>query len=180
MWPEVEETIVKPPVIRRMPGRPKKKRRRAPEEKDPKCPQKKKRTGVQMTCQNCHQQGHNSRSCKNDPVEKIPKEKGKRGRPAKKIPQQNSLVGSSRGTRKEHPQMSISANANARQVANACQVKERALARKGVGVIGFEESGNIYMRMSSHNKVIHVNKEISSTSSSRIRQSNVMKVCSPQ
>ncbi|KAG6382906.1 hypothetical protein SASPL_106311 [Salvia splendens] len=76
--------------------------------------------------------------------------------------------------------MSISANANARQVANACQVKERALARKGVGVIGFEESGNIYMRMSSHNKVIHVNKEISSTSSSRIRQSNVMKVCSPQ
>ncbi|XP_042046763.1 uncharacterized protein LOC121792753 isoform X2 [Salvia splendens] len=41
MWPEVEETIVKPPVIRRMPGRPKKKRRRAPEEKDPKCPKKK-------------------------------------------------------------------------------------------------------------------------------------------
>ena len=26
-------------------------------------------------------------------------------------------------------------------------MKERALARKGVGVIGFEESGNIYMRV---------------------------------
>ncbi|XP_042041451.1 uncharacterized protein LOC121786923 [Salvia splendens] len=63
MWPEVEETTVKPPVIRRMSGRPKKKRRRAPEEKDPKFP-KKKRSGVQMTCQNCHQQGHNSRSGK--------------------------------------------------------------------------------------------------------------------
>ncbi|KAG6421778.1 hypothetical protein SASPL_118335 [Salvia splendens] len=58
-------------------------------------------------------------------------------------------------------------------------MKERALARKGVGVIGFEESGNIYTRMSSHNKVTHVNKAILSTSSSRIR-SNVVKVRSTQ
>ncbi|KAL1563299.1 hypothetical protein AAHA92_05784 [Salvia divinorum] len=98
--------------------------------------------------------------------------KDKRGRPAKKIPPQNSLADSSRGTRKEHPQVSISANAR--------RAKEMALARKGVGVIGFEESGNIYMKMSSHNKVTHVNKEILSTSSSRIKQSYVTYVRSTQ
>ncbi|KAG6385155.1 hypothetical protein SASPL_153983 [Salvia splendens] len=89
----------------------------------------------------------------------------------KKIVEIKAYDDLSRGTRKELPQVSISANAR--------QMKERALARKGVGVIGFEESGNIYMWMSSHNKVTHVTKEILSTSSSRIR-SNVVKVRSTQ
>ena len=35
---------------------------------------------------------------------------GKMGRPAKKIPQQDSLASLSRGTRKEHPQVSISSS----------------------------------------------------------------------
>ncbi|XP_047977736.1 uncharacterized protein LOC125219730 [Salvia hispanica] len=78
---------------------------------------------------NARQVKENNRGCKNDQVEKMPKEKGKGGKSAKKIPQQDSLAGLTQGTRKEHPQVSISANAR--------QVKERALARKGVGVIGF-------------------------------------------
>ncbi|KAL1548409.1 hypothetical protein AAHA92_16645 [Salvia divinorum] len=101
-----------------------------------------------MTCQNCHQQGHNSRGCKNDPIEKTPMEKGKRGRPAKKILPENSLADSSRGTLKEHPQGSISANAR--------RVKERALARKEVGVIGIEESGNIYICLLTTINVVNV------------------------
>ncbi|KAL1555319.1 hypothetical protein AAHA92_15776 [Salvia divinorum] len=36
-----------------------------------------------VACQKCLQQGHNSRSCKNNLVPKPTKEKGKRGRPRK-------------------------------------------------------------------------------------------------
>ncbi|KAL6558613.1 hypothetical protein OROMI_018963 [Orobanche minor] len=80
MWPEAEGYQVKPPTVRKLSGRPKKVRRRAPEE-DPKNPNKLRRFGLVMTCMNCQQKGHNSATCKN---EKVPKPaKGKRGRPRK-------------------------------------------------------------------------------------------------
>ena len=49
--------------MKKMPGRPKINRRRAPEE-DPKNPTKLTRFGIQMTCQVCGGQGHNNRACK--------------------------------------------------------------------------------------------------------------------
>ncbi|XP_047983687.1 uncharacterized protein LOC125224347 [Salvia hispanica] len=82
LWPAAEGLPVIPPPIRKMPGRPKKVRRRDPYEKEPERPNKLRKT-CQMTCQNCFQEGHNSRTCKNDTVHLPPKPKGKKGRPRK-------------------------------------------------------------------------------------------------
>ncbi|XP_057811441.1 uncharacterized protein LOC131025662 [Salvia miltiorrhiza] len=81
MWPKVEGFTVKPLAVRKMPGRPKIKRKRAAEE-DPKNPGHLRRFGQLMTCQNCLQIGHNKKTCKNEKVQK-PTEKRKRGRPRK-------------------------------------------------------------------------------------------------
>ncbi|KAL8505817.1 hypothetical protein ACS0TY_016877 [Phlomoides rotata] len=72
MWPEATGNPIQPPPFRSMPGRPKKKRKRGPEE-ERRSATKLKRFGLQMTCQKCLQTGHNKRSCKNEPVEKPPK-----------------------------------------------------------------------------------------------------------
>ncbi|XP_047979382.1 uncharacterized protein LOC125221304 [Salvia hispanica] len=85
MWPEAEGYKVTPPPAKKMPGRPKKMRKRDPLEKDPSRPHKLRKTCA-MTCQRCLQQGHNTRSCKNDLVAKPSKEKGKPGRPRKVVP----------------------------------------------------------------------------------------------
>lgn len=74
MWPQAEGYPVLPPPIKKMPGRPKKKRR-DPDERNPKNPNKLSKTGVVMTCRRCMQVGHNVRTCKSEPVEKPPKEK---------------------------------------------------------------------------------------------------------
>ncbi|XP_057808518.1 uncharacterized protein LOC131022996 [Salvia miltiorrhiza] len=81
LWPQVEGYVVKPPSIRKMPGRPKLKRKRAAHEVDPVNPNKLRRHGQKITCKNCGQVGHNSRGCKNKTVVKVPKDKGKPGRP---------------------------------------------------------------------------------------------------
>lgn len=70
MWPKGVGYPVEPPLVRIMPGRPKKKRRRGQDERNPNNPAKLRKIGVRITCQKCLQQGHNSRGCKNDPVEK--------------------------------------------------------------------------------------------------------------
>ncbi|XP_057782269.1 uncharacterized protein LOC131000399 [Salvia miltiorrhiza] len=89
MWPRAEGYDVKPPQRKKMPGRPKKRRIRDPSEPNPSNPNKLRRNGSRMTCQKCFQQGHNSRGCKNTPVDKPPKKKGERGRPRKtQAPQQ--------------------------------------------------------------------------------------------
>lgn len=66
MWPPAEGYPVVPPEAKKMPGRPKKKRKRNPCEENPN-PSRMRKTGVIMTCQNCFQEGHNKRSCKNPP-----------------------------------------------------------------------------------------------------------------
>lgn len=74
MWPKSQGYPVQPPLIRKMPGRPKKKRTRDSDEIDPANPNRMRRTGVLMTCQRCFQVGHNARSCKNELVQKPPKQ----------------------------------------------------------------------------------------------------------
>ncbi|XP_047943147.1 uncharacterized protein LOC125189985 [Salvia hispanica] len=67
LWPVAEVYPVTPPPVRKMPGRLKKVRRRDPFEKDPDRPNRLRKICV-MTCQNCFQEGHNSRTCKNEIV----------------------------------------------------------------------------------------------------------------
>ena len=67
LWPVAEGYPVTPPPVRKMPGRPKKVRRRDPFEKDPDRPNMLRKICV-MTCQNCFQEGHNSKTCKNETV----------------------------------------------------------------------------------------------------------------
>ena len=69
MWKRTRDPILLPPLIRRMPGRPKKKRFIAPSENNSQV----SRMGRIMTCSNCQEKGHNKASCKKEPVPKPPK-----------------------------------------------------------------------------------------------------------
>ncbi|XP_048490075.1 uncharacterized protein LOC104886319 [Beta vulgaris subsp. vulgaris] len=62
-WPRVPCEL-QPPPIKIGPGRPRKNRRRDPEQ-DPKKPGTLKRTGSEMTCSLCKVKGHNKRRCPN-------------------------------------------------------------------------------------------------------------------
>ncbi|XP_047953517.1 uncharacterized protein LOC125199586 [Salvia hispanica] len=104
LWPVAEGFPVTPPHVRKMPGRPKKVRTRDPFEKDPARPNKLRKICV-MTCQNCFQEGHNSRSCKNETVHVAEKPKAKKGRP-RKTPQASTTVrgrGRGRGSAGANP-----------------------------------------------------------------------------
>lgn len=74
LWPRDDEDPILPPSQRRMPGRPKKARRKGANEetKNSGGPSKLSRCGRDMTCTNCHQVGHNKRGCKN-PTVNVPK-----------------------------------------------------------------------------------------------------------
>ncbi|KAH0761140.1 hypothetical protein KY290_017213 [Solanum tuberosum] len=61
MWPESRNPLVAPPVIKKMPGRPRKLRRK--EAGETKVSGKLSKTGLTMTCSLCHVKGHNKRSC---------------------------------------------------------------------------------------------------------------------
>ena len=58
LWPQVEHGEVLPLMERKMPGRPKKNRKRQPDE----LAKKKRKSGVQ--CGSCGEWGHNVRTCK--------------------------------------------------------------------------------------------------------------------
>ncbi|GKA11443.1 hypothetical protein Tco_0690989 [Tanacetum coccineum] len=78
---KVDEKIFGP---MKMPGRPRKKRIRAPNEN--KSTYKISRAGVEMTFHNCVEKGHNKKGCKNEPIPQTPKVPSKAGRPKKKVP----------------------------------------------------------------------------------------------
>ncbi|XP_057793631.1 uncharacterized protein LOC131010225 [Salvia miltiorrhiza] len=65
MWPEVKSDVVKPPPKTRMAGCPKKKRVRAPQEKE----WRMTRHVVVMSCSKCKQTEHNKRKCSNPALE---------------------------------------------------------------------------------------------------------------
>nr|XP_017251959.1 PREDICTED: uncharacterized protein LOC108222565 [Daucus carota subsp. sativus] len=91
MWPKSKLVPVLPPMQRRMPGRPKKARRKEMHEDNAKGTSLKangavqvSKKGVQMTCSNCGEIGHNKKTCKNSPKKKtleVEKPKNKGGRP---------------------------------------------------------------------------------------------------
>ncbi|XP_057811588.1 uncharacterized protein LOC131025816 [Salvia miltiorrhiza] len=140
MWPEVgDDEKVKPPLVRSMPGRTKKKKRRALEEKDPKNPNKLKRHGQIITCNNCNKLGHNSRTCTKMTVVRPPKEQPKRGRPRKKADKDAT----STTIRQESSQ--------------AIAAREMNFAKTGAGVYTSLGTGNIYYHMPQNTKVTHVN-----------------------
>ena len=58
MWPTTIEKPPLPPVLRRMPGRPRKLRVRHVTERDNEV----NRSGRQMTCSNCWEKGHNKKN----------------------------------------------------------------------------------------------------------------------
>ncbi|KAK4380415.1 hypothetical protein RND71_002277 [Anisodus tanguticus] len=60
MWPKSTDPPVLPPVIKKLPDRPKKNRRK--EQTENKIGKLSKR-GVEMTCSMCHTKGHNKKSC---------------------------------------------------------------------------------------------------------------------
>ena len=62
MWAKIGLPPVKPPHLRRPPGRPKKNRVREPDE--PKAGTKLGKTGTAKKCKKCGKLGHNKRSCK--------------------------------------------------------------------------------------------------------------------
>ncbi|KAI8552256.1 hypothetical protein RHMOL_Rhmol06G0252600 [Rhododendron molle] len=61
-WVHTEFDPIVPPPLRRPPGRPKKARRRGPDE--PNNPHLAKRTHQSLRCSNCQELGHNTRTCK--------------------------------------------------------------------------------------------------------------------
>lgn len=65
MWPNVEVEDMLPPTYKKGPGRPKKLRRREPDEPDAR---KYKRQNSKYRCTKCNQLGHNNRSCKSSTV----------------------------------------------------------------------------------------------------------------
>ncbi|KAH6771697.1 hypothetical protein C2S51_010101 [Perilla frutescens var. frutescens] len=152
MWPEAVGDPVQPPLLRKMPGRPKKKRRRAADENEPTKSKSARIFGIVITCKRCLQPGHNSRTCKNKPVEQVPREKVRRGRPSKK--QVSGASEKMRATKR------MSQPSTSKIIA-----RERAEVRKGFGHLEFEGTGHIYTRMPSQKKVHFVNSSFSNPTS---------------
>ena len=80
LWAVTDFTKPRPPIERRMPGRPSIKRKRHASEHEDRYSQVSSR-GRSVKCQNCQQMGHNRVSCKNPQVIPDPKPKKKMGRP---------------------------------------------------------------------------------------------------
>ncbi|KAD2805173.1 hypothetical protein E3N88_38550 [Mikania micrantha] len=85
-WPKTNDIKPLPPQEKRMPGRPTVKRKRDLSEKE----KKNKTVGIgrKMICQNCHENGHNKRSCQKEKKDPQPKEPKRKGRKEKKMTQE--------------------------------------------------------------------------------------------
>ena len=75
-WAKSNCDTIQPPPIKRPPGRPKKQRRRAPEEAIEN-PYRIKRKYKEIECSKCGKTGHNVRTCKGAPSESRKKKKNK-------------------------------------------------------------------------------------------------------
>lgn len=64
LWPKPDSPTMLPPDVKKRAGRPKRARRREPEEEPPADPHRVSRKGVKMTCGKCGKIGHNRRGSK--------------------------------------------------------------------------------------------------------------------
>ena len=80
MWPRTDNVKPLPPPIRRLPGRPKTRRRKHVTEESGSY-KKLRAVGGRKVCKNCWEKGHNKRTCKNPTRPQPPKEQAKIGRP---------------------------------------------------------------------------------------------------
>ncbi|KAI8572928.1 hypothetical protein RHMOL_Rhmol01G0239000 [Rhododendron molle] len=64
LWPSTGSQVLLPPDVKKRAERPKKVRRREPDEDVPTSSTKLSRKGMKMTCSQCGQTGHNKRGCK--------------------------------------------------------------------------------------------------------------------
>ncbi|XP_057765491.1 uncharacterized protein LOC130986189 [Salvia miltiorrhiza] len=144
MWPEVKGDLVKPPPKTRMPGRPKKKRVRAPQEKEGRMT----KYGVMMSCSNCKQTGHNKRKCTNAALENPNPNKRKRGRPSKD-------GATKKGSKEKGGQRKKAASEQHSQMkekSGSTQYKGRGATLKGIGVYVNEATGNSFYHGSTSSK----------------------------
>ncbi|XP_058781960.1 uncharacterized protein LOC131656219 [Vicia villosa] len=71
-WPKTSDPVILPPMYKRGPGRPKKLRRREPDEANQ---HKWQRTNTSHRCKTCQELGHNARTCKkNKQIVLVPSE----------------------------------------------------------------------------------------------------------
>ncbi|KAH6824223.1 hypothetical protein C2S53_001250, partial [Perilla frutescens var. hirtella] len=127
---------IQPPLVRKMPGRPKRNRKRSTDKKKNESRKKLGYLHSRMTCQRCLQEGHNKRTCKNEPIIKPPKINVKRGRPLKNV----SSIGVQKMTVRRRTSQPSTSN------INKVRVRERRMVNTGLGVLTFEDTGNIYKR----------------------------------
>ena len=78
MWPKTNFVPPLPPVVRRPPGRPKRKRRRDEDETQIPHQGRLRRTGTMIRCEKCNLIGHNSRICRGKPVGGNPRQRSSR------------------------------------------------------------------------------------------------------
>ncbi|XP_062114539.1 uncharacterized protein LOC133825641 [Humulus lupulus] len=90
MWPQIGLNPIDPPPEMKLPGRPKKARRRETDEPPPAL-KKARRTGQVKTCSNCLKTGHRRETCKSSKVvgNRVVK---KRGRPPLQKPTEATLL----------------------------------------------------------------------------------------
>ena len=81
MWARAPYTKPLPPIVRRMPGRPKVKRRKHVTEVDKGGYRRIRASGGTKICTNCWQKGHNKRTCKNPTTSQPTQLRKKMGRP---------------------------------------------------------------------------------------------------
>ncbi|XP_062075292.1 uncharacterized protein LOC133779335 [Humulus lupulus] len=90
MWPQTGLNPIDPPPETKLPGRPKKSRRRETDEPPPSL-KKARRTGQVKTCRNCLKTGHRRETCKSAKVVENCVVK-KRGRPPLQKPTESTLL----------------------------------------------------------------------------------------
>ncbi|KAI4376243.1 hypothetical protein MLD38_014028 [Melastoma candidum] len=67
-WPHEESDPIRPPPYKKLPGRPRKQKRKKSKEEDPKTSSVQlSRKGIGMTCKLCGNMGHSRRTCKRQP-----------------------------------------------------------------------------------------------------------------
>ncbi|XP_062103070.1 uncharacterized protein LOC133814081 [Humulus lupulus] len=111
MWPQTGLNPIDPPPETKLPGRPKKARRRETDEPPPAL-KKARRTGQVKTCSNCLKTGHRRETCKSAKVVVENRVVKKRGRPPLQNPTESTLLRKERRL-KQHAKGGTSGATNA-------------------------------------------------------------------